>query len=106
MIYKVSFTKRCEKRFRKLDEQVKRRVARTIDELIANPNIGYPLEGQALGGLFSVHSGDYRIVYKFIRNPPEIEVWAVEHRNRVYEELTRYIKSERIVARKGNDPAE
>lgn len=106
LTYEVSFTKRCEKRYRKLDEQAKRRVAKTINELIVNPNIGYPLEGQALGGLFSVHSGDYRIVYKFTKNPPEIEVWAVEHRNRVYEELTRYIKSERIVARKGNDPAE
>jgi len=95
----VYFTKRCEKRFRRLDDFTRKRVAKTIDEVKANPNIGYPLEGALLKGLFSVHAGDYRIVYKLIDSEHQIEIWAVEHRNHVYEEITRYVRSERIVAR-------
>ena len=98
MTYEVYFTKRCEKRFRRLDDFTRKRIAKTIDEMKANPNIGYPLEGSVLKGLFSVHSADYRIVYRLSNSGRQIEIWAVEHRNRVYEELTRYVKSKRIVA--------
>jgi mRNA-degrading endonuclease RelE of RelBE toxin-antitoxin system len=95
----VYFTKRCEKRFRRLDDFTRKRIAKTIDEVKAKPNIGYPLEGPVLKGLFSVHSGDYRVVYRLSNSQRQIEIWAVEHRNRVYEELARYVKSGGIVAR-------
>jgi len=95
----VYFTKRCEKRFGRLDGFTRKRIGKTIDELKTNPNIGYPLEGRVLKGLLSVHSGDYRIVYRLSNGQRQIEIWAVEHRNRVYEELARYVKSERVMAR-------
>jgi mRNA-degrading endonuclease RelE of RelBE toxin-antitoxin system len=95
----VYLTKRCEKRFRRLDDFTRDRITKTIDEMRANPKVGYPLAGAVLKGLFSVHSGDYRIVYKISESEREIEIWAIEHRNRVYEEITRYVKSERVMAR-------
>lgn len=93
VVYKVSFTKRCEHRFKKLQESIKKNIAKVIDDLSVNPLIGYPLRDVLLKGLYSVHAGDFRIVYKFSENPAEIEIWAIEHRSHVYEELMRYRSS-------------
>lgn len=87
---KVVFTRRCEHSYRKLQDSIKRTVDRTISEIALNPSLGYPLEGQRLRGLYSIHCGDFRIVYKFRDNPDEIELWAIAHRSRVYEDLERF----------------
>lgn len=88
--YKVFLTKRCQHRYRKLQESTKRDVSKIIDEIGSNPLLGYPLKDPVLKNLYSIHCGDFRIVYKFTTNPAEIEIWAVEHRSHVYEELMRY----------------
>lgn len=88
--HKVFFTKRCEQRYKKLQDSIKRIVAKTIEEISENPNLGYPLKDRLLKDLYSIHCGDFRIVYKFNENPGEVEIWAIEHRNHVYEELMRY----------------
>jgi mRNA-degrading endonuclease RelE of RelBE toxin-antitoxin system len=89
-VYRVFFTKRCEQRHRKLQDSVKREVNKVIEEISQNPHSGYPLKDPILKGLYSIHAGDYRVVYKFTDNPAEIELWAVEHRSHVYDELLRY----------------
>ena len=90
LAYSVFFTKRCEKRYRKLQTSEKRDIGKTIDQLCSNPRLGYPLQDPVLKDLYSVHSGNFRIVYKFTDNPAEIELWAIELRKHVYEELMRY----------------
>ncbi len=90
LAYNVFFTKRCEKRYRKLQTSEKRDIGKTIDQLRSDPRIGYPLQDPVLKALYSVHSGNFRIVYKFTDNPAEIELWAIELRKHVYEELMRY----------------
>lgn len=89
-MYKVYFTKRCEQRYRRLQESVKREVGKTIQAISENPKLGYALKDPVLKDLWSIHAGDYRIVYKCKDNPAEIELWAVEHRSHVYDELLRY----------------
>jgi mRNA-degrading endonuclease RelE of RelBE toxin-antitoxin system len=93
LAYKVFFTKRCEHRFRKLQDSVKREVGKVIDDLGANPRLGYPLKDPVLKDLYSIHCAELRIIYKFTDNPAEIELWAIEHRKHVYEELMRYKSS-------------
>jgi mRNA-degrading endonuclease RelE of RelBE toxin-antitoxin system len=88
--HKVYFTKRCELRYKKLQDSIKRTVAKTIEEISENPNLGYPLKDRLLKDLYSIHCGDFRIVYKFNENPGQVEIWAIEHRSHVYEELLRY----------------
>jgi len=38
--HKVYFTKRCELRYKKLQDSIKRTVAKTIEEISENPNLG------------------------------------------------------------------
>lgn len=90
MKYKVFLTKRCEHRYKKLQGSVQLKVGATIEEISSNPNLGYPLKDPVLKGLYSIHCGDFRIVYKFLDNPAEIEIWAIEHRSHVYDELMRF----------------
>lgn len=88
--HKVFLTKRCEQRYKKLQASIQRDVAKTIEEISLNPQLGYPLKDRLLKDLYSIHCGDFRIVYKYTDSPAEVEIWAIEHRNHVYEELMRY----------------
>ncbi len=88
--YKVFFTKRCERRYDRLQSSDQRQVGLVIDRLSADPKVGYPLKDPVLRDLYSIHAGDFRIIYKFIEDPDEIELWAIEQRERVYEEIKRY----------------
>lgn len=88
--YKIYFTKRCEKRFGKLTGSQQTFISKTIEELRRNPKIGYSLKDPILKDLYSVHAGDFRIVYKFRDDPAEIELWAIELRKHVYDELMRF----------------
>ena len=90
LVYSVFFTKRCEKRYSKLQASEKREIGRTIEQIQSNPRTGYPLQDPVLKDLYSIHSGNFRIVYKFTDDPAEIELWAIELRKHVYEELMRY----------------
>lgn len=99
LVYKVFLTKRCEKRYARLQESEKRHVGSVIEQIRANPKIGYPLKDPVLRDLYSVHAGNFRIVYKFTNNPAEIELWAMELRKHVYEELVRYRSTVREATR-------
>ena len=97
--YKVYFTRRCEKRFGKLTRFQQESISKTIENLRGNPRIGYSLKDPVLKDLYSVHAGDFRIVYKFLDNPAEIELWAIELRKHVYDELMRFRGAKALAAR-------
>lgn len=82
---------------------MKRDIGRVIDELSVNPKAGYPLKDPVLKDLYSIHAGDYRIVYKCTDNPAEVELWAIEHRKHVYEEIMRYRMSIRELVEANSD---
>jgi addiction module RelE/StbE family toxin len=97
MTYTVYFTESCAKQFKKLQRALSgsdnfRRISKKLEEIKADPTIGEQLTG-VLKDLCSVHAGDYRIVYKFSAEQLEIQVWAVGHRNKVYDEIMRYLKA-------------
>lgn len=100
-MYNVFLTKRCEKRYKKLENSERRRIDLVIVQLRVNPKLGYALRDPVLKGLFSVHASEdkFRIVYKFTDSPPEIEIWAIELRKHVYEELARYRSNIQELAR-------
>jgi mRNA-degrading endonuclease RelE of RelBE toxin-antitoxin system len=103
LIYHVYLTESCAKQYRKLQSSLGRsdnwqRICKKIEEIRSDPQIGDQLTGPFFKDLFSVHAGDYRVVYKFSHEKTEIEVWGIGHRNRVYEELTRYIKVSGAIA--------
>lgn len=89
-MYKVFFTKRCEQRYRKLQDSIKKEISKVIEQISQDPRLGYHLKDLALKDLYSIHAGDFRIIYKFTDNPAEVELWAIEHRSHVYDELLRY----------------
>ena len=90
---KVVLTKHCEKGYKKLQESVKKSVEETIEEISIRPESGYPLNDRRFKNtdLYSIHCGDFRIVYRFPHDAGELEIWAIAHRSRVYEDLQRYM---------------
>jgi mRNA interferase RelE/StbE len=60
--YSLKATSRFEKDFRKLNNQLKRRLDSAIRRLEVNPYAGKPLRGR-LSGKWSLRVGDYRIIY-------------------------------------------
>ena len=101
VVYNVFLTKRCEKRYKKLQDSEKKHIDLVIAQIRANPRLGYALKDPVLKGLFSIHAFDdkFRIVYKFSDDPAEIEIWAIELRKHVYEELARYRSNIQALAR-------
>ncbi len=85
---------------------MKRDIGRVIDELTVNPRAGYSLKDPVLKDLYSIHAGDYRIVYKFSDNPAEVELWAIEPRKHVYEEMMRYRMSMRELVEARGDTSQ
>ena len=95
--FNVFFTETCLKQYQKLGRSLGnsvewKRIGKRIDEIGFDPTVGELLTG-VLSGLRSVHAGDYRIIYKYLKEAMEIQVWAVGHRNKVYEDLMRYLKA-------------
>ena len=92
VVYNAFLTKRCEKRYKKLQPSDRMKIDAVIAQIRTNPRLGYALKDPILKDLYSIHACEnkFRIVYKFTDNPAEVEIWAVELRKHVYEELTRY----------------
>ena len=88
----VYLTKHCERTYKKLQESVRRTIEKTIDEISVKPELGYPLNDVRFRkeDLYSIHCGDFRIIYRFSHNPGQLEIWAIAHRSHVYEDLQRY----------------
>ena len=89
---RVFLTKHCAKSFQKVQESDRRKIEKTIEEISIRPELGYPLHDAKFkdADLYSIHSGDFRIIYRFSHNPGELEIWAIAHRSHVYDELLRY----------------
>ncbi len=101
IVYDVFLTRRCEKRYNNLQNSETRDIDVVISQLRIDPRLGYPLKDPSLKDLFSIHAcqNKFRIIYKFTDNPAEIEIWAIELRKHVYEELARYRTSIKELAR-------
>jgi mRNA interferase RelE/StbE len=87
-MYEVSFSKRSDRQFRKLDRQVQREVFKEIENLKQNPEIGEKLKG-VLSDFWKIRVKDYRVIYRIRGSPSTVEIAFIDHRSRVYQELER-----------------
>ena len=83
-MYSIEFRASAARQFRKLPEQVQRRLRQKIDLLATNPRPhGYePLEGEPG---YRVKVGDYRIVYDIQDQMLMVLILRVAHRRHVYD---------------------
>ena len=74
--------------FPNIPRNIRARIIRAIEQrLMTNPT-GYGTRlAQSLRGLWKIRVGDYRIVYEI--EEKTVTVWAIRHRNDVYEEIER-----------------
>jgi len=80
--YTVVQTPKFERAFRKLDSELQRRRSAQLLDLEVQPGAGKRLHGR-LKGLFSLRSGNYRVVYEIRKE--KVILHMVEHRRAVYE---------------------
>lgn len=90
-MYKIQYSPEAKEAIEKLQDKKKRQIRSAIERLADNPAYGKPLDG-ALKGYCSYRSGDYRIIYKIIRDEIIIMIMYVGHRGSVYEVFTRKAK--------------
>lgn len=87
-MWQVSFAKKAEKQFNKLDQQVKKRIASFIDEKLIpskNPRIlGKSLTGKTFGEYIRFRVGDYRLIGQIKDAEIMIVVLRIGHRREVY----------------------
>lgn len=86
MIYKIELSKQAEKFFVRLlksNRKIGLRIAKTIDSLAENPELGIELKGELLG-LRKYRVGSYRIIYQIKKSKLLISVIDIGHRKDVY----------------------
>jgi mRNA interferase RelE/StbE len=83
MPYKARFSRTFLKKEERLPSSIKRRVVKTIGEMLVNPYIGIPLVGP-LKGLWRTRIGKYRIIYEIDEKEKVIVFHDVDLRKRVY----------------------
>ncbi len=84
MTYTVIFLRVFLKQFRRLPEDLKRRVRTRVEDLAENPYLGLRLMGQ-LEGFWKDRVGAYRIIYKIDEKTRTIVFYDIDLRKRVYE---------------------
>lgn len=84
MPYRIVFSTRAERQFRKLDRHVQMRLRRTIDALGVDPRPAgvKKLEGEK--DLYRVRQGDHRIIYQIRDRVLLVLVVRIGHRKDVY----------------------
>ena len=81
--YTIETTQKVKKQIGKLTPLTKFRIANSLENLASDPYKGKMLKAQ-LKGLYSYRIGDYRIIYRIIKNQLIIQVIKVMHRRDVY----------------------
>jgi len=77
----IIYTEKFEKEIKKLDNFIKKKVAKQIEKIINNPEIGKPLRYN-LKGERTVYVKPFRIIYSFFNNT--LYFLRFEHRKNVY----------------------
>jgi len=94
-MFKVELSKRFKKQLRKLPRQIQKKVMEEIELLKSNPEFGEKLKG-VLSDIRRIRVHNYRVAYKVHSSNETIEVFFVDHRKRVYQELKRLRREEVI----------
>ncbi|MEM3882993.1 MAG: type II toxin-antitoxin system RelE/ParE family toxin [Candidatus Methanomethyliaceae archaeon] len=82
--YEAAVTKNFIKELSKLPKDIRNRILKAIDEILANPLAGIKLRGE-LEGYWRWRVGKYRIVYKINETQGVVVFLDVGHRKLIYE---------------------
>ncbi len=83
-MYKIKFLPCSQKEYDKLKSpRLKERIASSLQLLAQKSFKGKPLQAY-LKGLYSLRVGDYRIVYKVLKEKKYIVIFKIGHRKEVY----------------------
>lgn len=83
MSYEILISLGVEKRLKKFDKDIQKRITDTLDEIKENPNAGKWLQYD-LSGLKSYRIGKLRIVFEVDEAKKQIKVHDIDHRKNVY----------------------
>jgi len=83
MRYKIFLTKKFDRKFSKLDEQLQLRVIKKLRTLESEPRTGKNLKGK-FKNLFSVRVGNYRVFYTIDEKRKVIFIITIKHRKSAY----------------------
>ena len=83
MSFEVFATKRFLKEFKKLDENIQKRIKERIKELQDNPYKGVPLTA-GFKGKYKIRVGEYRIIYTINLKENRVYLLAIGLRKNVY----------------------
>ncbi|WP_192484314.1 MULTISPECIES: type II toxin-antitoxin system RelE family toxin [Cysteiniphilum] len=87
-MWRVAFDKKAEKQFNGLDSQVKKRIAKFIDERLipsSDPqDLGKPLVGKSFGNHIRFRIGDYRLICDIQDQEITVLVLRIGHRREIY----------------------
>ncbi|MEM2970266.1 MAG: type II toxin-antitoxin system RelE/ParE family toxin [Candidatus Bathyarchaeia archaeon] len=84
MRYEAALSKNFLKELKRLPKEVRRRILKAVDEIIANPFLGVKLRGE-LEGYWRWRVGKYRIVYMLAETQNLVVFLDVGHREIIYE---------------------
>lgn len=88
MTWTILLTPSAARSLRRLDPQIRQHVVLAFEQLAVDPFRGKLLHFD-LEGLRSWRTGEFRIIYRLIKDRLEIHVVALGHRRDVYERLRR-----------------
>ena len=83
MSYEAIFLNSFLRQNRKLSVEARRRIVRTVEELVNNPYLGARLRGE-LTGFWKVRVGKYRMLYKIDGEKKRIIFYDIDLRKRIY----------------------
>jgi mRNA interferase RelE/StbE len=89
LTYRIELTPVAARTLRKLDDEIRRRVARKINTLATNPR---PADAKKIEGednLYRIRAGDYRIIYTIRDEVLLIVIITIGHRRDIYKSLRR-----------------
>jgi len=87
MPYRVKFSKRAEKQFKKLPSQVQQRLRLQIDALSENPHPTGVKKLEGEDNQYRIRAGNYRIVYAVQEAVLLVILLRIGHRREVYRKL-------------------
>ena len=101
MAYKIEFITEAVEDFGRLDGSIRKKVAKKIDELAANPYLGKPLGNLNdinLTGFYKLYTDDkkIRIVYRLLEEETIIvEIWGIGKREKseIYQKVNRRVQN-------------
>ena len=82
--YQIQVAASAARSLRKIDITARRRIARAIDALAANPRPSGAVKLEGEKDLYRVRAGDYRILYTVKDRVLIVLIIAVGHRREIY----------------------